>query len=117
MSILKELKGKKINSVEFILSSTNEINNKENTSLEVHLLLFFNDYYLSIFNNFSLLVNNKNVNKLVGDTLIEIKEDEDTIDFIFLSGERLQVNMKEDGYSGPEAMHLAGPNSLNVVWN
>jgi hypothetical protein len=117
MSYLKILKGKKIKSIDFNLSSTNGINDTtENASIiELHLLLQFDEYALSIFNDFKLLKNDKDVNELTGDTLIDL--DENYIDFIFESGEILQVNMKEDGYIGAEAMHLTGKDGINVVWN
>lgn len=119
MSYLEILKGKKIQLVEFNLSSTNEINSSSESGnlIELHLLLKFDEYSLSIFNDFILSKNNKNANELAGDTLIDLEENENYIDFVFESGERLHVNMMEDGYIGPEAMHLTGKDGMDVVWN
>jgi hypothetical protein len=119
MSHLEVLNGKKIELVEFNLSSIEEINcTKEDKSMiELHLFLKFDEYSLSIFNEFNLLGNIENVNELMGDTLIKITEKENYIDFIFKSGEVLRVNMQEEGYIGPEAMHLVGKEGIDVVWN
>jgi hypothetical protein len=119
MSYLKMLKGKKIEFAEFTLSSTEGINaTEENTGIiELYLLLKFEEYSLSIFNDFLLLENIESANELTGDTLIEVDEKENYINFLFESGKILQVNMTEEDYIGPEAMHLAGKDGLNVVWN
>jgi hypothetical protein len=100
MSYLQILKGKKIEFVEFSLSSTEEINTtKENAgTIELYLLLKFEEYSLSIFNNFLLLKNIESANELTGDTLIEVDEKENYINFLFVSGKILQVNMTEEGY-------------------
>lgn len=118
MSKLKILLNKKIKAVEFNLSSTSGINNIDEDLVELYLLIDFGDYFLSIFNNFSLAKNKeKNVKQLVGDILLKVEENNDFIDFTFQSGEILKINMTEEGYIGPEAMCLLGKDGLNVVWN
>jgi hypothetical protein len=78
--------------------------------------LSFDEYDLSIFNKFSLL-GSEDVKSLSGKTIVSIDEKENWIDFIFSEYIQLRLDLSDEGYIGPEAMHLRGKNNLDVVWN
>ena len=47
----------------------------------------------------------------------DFEYDQRSLRLIFLGGAVLSVDMSDDGYQGPEAMQLNGPDGSIVIWN
>ena len=118
-NFLSILKTRKLKSVEFNLSSTYGIKDLEQDNSKIELLLFleFEICSLSIYNEFELIGSRKVVGELAGEILFDVIEGIESIDFVFGNGDIIRVNMTEEGYRGPEAMHLLCENGIRVVWN
>jgi len=63
------------------------------------------------------LYNSNNLRALNGATLLMVEEKPDTLIFSFSNGQRLDVNLCDAAYSGPEALELNVPGQPTVVWN
>jgi hypothetical protein len=87
--------------------------------LKVHdyvQLLFEKDISLNIYNALRLY-NGDDLRALNGATLLTVEEKPDTLIFSFSNGKRLDVNLCDAAYSGPEALELNVPGQPTVVWN
>ncbi len=49
--------------------------------------------------------------------LVDCMVDEDKMTIIFSGDKCLTVDLTEDGYSGPEAVQLNGPDGSTVIWS
>jgi len=87
--------------------------------LKVHdyvQLLFEKDISLNIYNALRLY-NGDDLRALNGAMLLTVEEKPDTLIFSFSNGKRLDVNLCDAAYSGPEALELNVPGQPTVVWN
>ena len=73
------------------------------------------DYTLNIYNKHRL-ENANSLEELENQILSRVDEQDSEIIFHF-GNKSLKVDMSDQGYTGPEALLLRGPNNLNVVWN
>jgi hypothetical protein len=88
----------------------------EVAALEHGLLIRFNgDFKLLVINPF-LVSGRDTAADLVGDKLVGFVGEGTFERLTFSSGAALTVDLRDDSWSGPEAMTLSGPD-LTVVWN
>ena len=88
-------------------------------ALKVHdyvQLLFEKDISLNIYNAWRLC-NGDDLRVLNGATLLKVEEKPDTLIFSFSNGKRLDIDLCDDAYNGPEALELHIPGQPTVVWN
>ena len=79
-------------------------------------LFFEKDISLNIYNALRLF-NGEDLRALNGATLLTVEEKPDTLIFSFSNGKRLDVNLCDAAYSGPEALEMNVPGQPTVVWN
>jgi len=87
--------------------------------LKVHgyvQLLFEKDISLNIYNAWRLC-NGADLRVLNGATLLQVEEKPETLIFSFSHGKRLDIDLCDDAYNGPEALELNIPGQPTVVWN
>jgi hypothetical protein len=58
-----------------------------------------------------------NAEDLVGRTLIDVKESESSVEFVFEGDLSVAVDMRAEAFTGPEAMQLMVPGEPIVIWN
>lgn len=88
-------------------------------ALQVHdyvQLLFEQDISLNIYNAWRLC-NGDDLRALHGTTLLKVEEKPETLLFSFSNGKRLDIDLCNDAYNGPEALELNMPGQPPVVWN
>jgi len=88
-------------------------------ALRVHdyvQLLFEKDISLNIYNALRLC-NGDDLRALNGATLLKVEEKPETLIFSFSNGQRLDIDLGDDAYNGPEALELNVPGQPTVVWN
>ncbi|GAC1586167.1 MAG: hypothetical protein NVS3B8_00200 [Chitinophagaceae bacterium] len=123
LEALKVLIGKRIISASTEISQLVPMNDFDNTSkefglIEIPLNLVFVDYTLFIYNKWTILNSpTKKIDSLKGVALSLIKDNDDTLQLYLDDASIIQVDLSDDGYIGPEAMSLHGPNHLLIVWN
>lgn len=54
---------------------------------------------------------------LVGRTVIDVKESESSIEIVFEGDLSITVDMKDEAFTGPEAIQLLVPGESIVIWN
>ena len=79
-------------------------------------LLFEKDISLNIYNALRL-GNGDDLRVLNGTTLLKVEEKPDRLIFYFSNGKRLDIDLCDDAYNGPEALELNIPGQPTVVWN
>jgi hypothetical protein len=118
---LKILIGKKIVSAATEVSQVVPINGldlKGLDLLEIPLNIVFIDYTLFIYNKWTLInAPIKSIESLLGIMVNTITEARQILEFHFDNDSVLQIDLSDNGYVGPEAMSLHGPNHLLIVWN
>lgn len=86
--------------------------------IETPLRLSFDLYTLDIYNRWTFISEiSKRVEELKGQELISIRTISETLELRFNTSDVIQIDMSDNGYIGPEALVLNGPDSLTVVWN
>lgn len=120
-SHLQLLIGKIVTRTEYNTSTVVPINtnNKDISSIKtsVFVQIYFEDYRLNIYNAMRVIPSNKSVNDFIGLHVVATYESKDEVILSFENDYSIVVNMKEEGYSDPEAMYLSGPNNFWTVWN
>ena len=77
-----------------------------------------NGINLIIYNKYRLIgLNFEDAHLLIGHMVTHIEEDIDTITIKFENDRALRIDMKDDAYTGPEAMQLRVPGEPIVIWN
>ncbi len=124
MSYLKNLTGKKILGVNDGISHSIPIKTESSESsvedlLETYIQLVLDEYTLTIYNSCEIIGSKieDGLTKLEGLYILNINETEKAIEFKLDDGIILKVDLSDEAYYGPEAMHLLGPDDLSVVWN
>jgi hypothetical protein len=74
----------------------------------IELILYFQDYILTIFSPISILPSDKAVNDLIGFEIIETNESIYKAELVFDNKSKIEVDMRAEAYFGPEAMELSG---------
>jgi hypothetical protein len=88
-------------------------------ALRVHdyvQLFFERDIVLNIYNEFKLF-NGHDLSALNGAKLLEVGEKQDELALYFSNGTRLDIDLRDEAYNGPEALELHVPGQPPVVWN
>lgn len=86
--------------------------------IETPLTISFDVYVLFIFNRWTFNSQiSKEIQELKGQRVKHILAVDETLELRFYSGETLRIDMSDDGFLGPEALVLHGPDNLIVVWN
>lgn len=79
---------------------------------------FENGTSLAIYNNFLLLgMTPGDVKGLIGKAVTDIDEDKYRVSIKFDNDSVIQIDMRDEAYTGPEAMQLRVPGETIVVWN
>lgn len=91
----------------------------QESKLLISIILFFdNDYRLTIYNIFEIVnFKGKIFKELIGLKVIDTFEDENNAKLFLDNGATIIVDLSSDGYIGPEAMLLLGPNGLGIVYD
>ena len=93
-------------------------NNPDNILIETPLRISFDIYTLFIYNRWTFLSeNSERVEELKGKELISVQIVSETLELWFKAADVVKIDMSDDGYIGPEALVLDGPDNLTVVWN
>jgi hypothetical protein len=93
-------------------------NNPDKILIETPLRISFDLYTLIIFNRWVLISEiSGRIEELKGQELISIRTISETLELWFNSNDIIQIDMSNNGYIGPEALVLNGPDNLTVVWN
>ena len=79
-------------------------------------LLFEKNVSLNIYNALRLY-NDDDLRVLNGATLLKVEEKPEKLIFSFSNGTRLDIDLCDDAYNGPEALELNIPGQPTVVWN
>ncbi len=91
----------------------------QESQLLISITLYFNDdYRLSIYNKFEVLnFKGKKFQDLIGLILIDTSEENNKAKLFLDNGATIIVDLSPDGFIGPEAMLLLGPNGLGIVYD
>jgi hypothetical protein len=76
-------------------------------------LRFENGTNLNIYNRFKL----SGDEALEGKTVTDVDEGQTEITIKLTGGSNIRIDMRDDAYTGPEAMQLRMPGQPIVVWN
>lgn len=79
---------------------------------------FENGTNLSIYNRFELEgFNLEDVHLLVGSFITDVQECEEIILICFRNNLKLRIDMRDEAYTGPEALQLCVPGEPIIIWN
>ena len=83
-------------------------------SIHDYLQITFSDgSIMNVYNKYSY---DGNVSDLENKTLISFSEHSDGVELRFL-GSQFEIGLRDDDYSGPEAIALRRPGKEPVIWN
>jgi hypothetical protein len=86
--------------------------------IETPLTITFDLYVLFIFNQWTFNSQvSKKIQELKGQRVKDILAVDQTLELRFYSADTIRTDMSDDGFLGPEALVLHGPDNLIVVWN
>jgi hypothetical protein len=114
------LKGRKVVDVETEVSVTSALENagKDNVLIEIPLKISFDEYVLFIYNKWSFVSTSlKDIGDLKGKKIVGIKILSQILELMFNGSDCIKIDLTDDGYIGPEALVLYGPENLIIVWN
>jgi len=116
---LEKIVGKEVLEITTEVNSTYAINEPTSDPLiEIPLRLAFYDYTLFIYNRWEIVgMPFVTLGNLKGHSIREIKFALKILEIWLDNLCHIKVDMNDDGYFGPEALVLHGPNDLTVVWN
>ncbi len=79
---------------------------------------FENGISLAIYNRYELVgFVLSDVQRLIGNIVTHVDEGADTTTIRFENNWALQIDMRDEAYTGPEAMQLRVPGEPIVIWN
>lgn len=120
-SYLKLLIGKYVTKTEYSSSTIAPINGDKNDPFlikaSVFVQIYFEDYRLNIYNTMHVIPSDRMVNDFIGLKVMEVYETKEEAILKFKNNYKIIVDMRDEAYSDPEAMYLAGPNNFWTVWN
>jgi hypothetical protein len=118
MNILSKLIGNKVIAVDTVITTTIPVNSGGEIKIEIPVALLFVDYTLNIYNSFVIQgVTGASLSVLENLTVQDFLEANEMIILYFDNSVDLIVDMSDEGYNGPEALSLYGPDSMIVVWD
>jgi hypothetical protein len=81
-------------------------------------MCFENGTSLAIYNKHKLIgFNHGDAHILIGKTVSDVEMENDTIKIKFEKKLEIQIDMREDAYTGPEALQLRVLGEPIVIWN
>ncbi len=85
-------------------------------------LVFDNEWVLTIYNKSTMssngiLSDSIDTSVLTNETLINVYESDSKLVILLSNNISLMVDLSDEGFSGPEAMQLVGPDNLIMVWS
>lgn len=81
-------------------------------------IMFENGISLAIYNRYELEgFVLSDAHRLTGNVVTHVDEGSDTTTIRFENNWALRVDMREEAYTGPEAMQLRAPGEPIVIWN
>lgn len=122
-SFLKKLIGQTIKNVDIgintIVSLKENKGDQSGKLMAVNTQIHFDEYRLDVYNKSKIIGSRSLSTKdLVGLTVIETTETNETAELFFENGNRIVIDLRDEAYSSdPEAMCLQGPDNLIVVWD
>jgi hypothetical protein len=119
---LKLLVGKIVSSAEYNTSTVAPIGTMKNSDASliktsISIQVYFEEYRLSIYNKIRVLPPNKEINDFIGLKVLDAFETTGEAVLIFQHGCKIIIDLRDEAYSGPEAMYLSGPDHFWFVWN
>jgi len=79
---------------------------------------FEGNIQLAIYNDFKLLGLPAELSqRLIGLIVLEVEEKEDRVTISFEEGIKIEIDLRDIAYQGPEAMQLRVPGNPIMVWN
>ena len=121
ISHLERLIGKTVTNTGMGTSTTYSIgkskDDPDDIRTEIELNIFFEDYYLNIYNPITIIPSEKELLDFTGLSLIATSETKDEAELIFDNSYRIIIDLRDEAYYGPEAMCLSGPDNFWAVWN
>ncbi|MGH7034690.1 MAG: hypothetical protein ACREFL_13240 [Stellaceae bacterium] len=79
-------------------------------------LAFGDNARLSIYNDTSIMPASKELDDLVGQIVVAVSENSDSIEIRFLNATKLIIDLRPDAFRGPEALQLQFPGEPAIVW-
>lgn len=118
---LKLLIGKSVTATDsytnFVIPRDKELqaNNNYYHSISESTQLIIEEYGLDLINPFIITPSVNDINDLTGLVIVDTHEYAESAELVFNNGSKLILDMRDEVYTGPEAMVLHGPNFL-AVW-
>jgi len=83
-----------------------------------YVQLYFDDEsILNIYNRFTINdKKNQKISTVLDLIVIQIIETEDIVTLNFSSNRKIAISLKDEDYSGPEALELIDPNGQIAIW-
>jgi hypothetical protein len=78
----------------------------------ISIVVYFEEYRLSIYNNIRIWPPNKEINDFVGLKVLEAFETKEEAVLKFQHDCKVVIDLGDEAYSGPEAMYLSGPDNF-----
>lgn len=120
-SYLENLAGLTIRNVQTEIDHTIPIataKEKGDDVFSAYIQLYFDGYILNIYNTFEIIPDGgMDLKKLIGLKTISANETKEEAELLLDNGKVIKINLRDEAYTGPEAMFLKGPDELFVVWN
>jgi hypothetical protein len=120
-SYLGKLVGKTVTHTEMGTSTTYAIgrthDNPDFAKTEIELSIFFEDYYLNIYNSVTLFPSDKELLDFIGLKVIAISDAKKEAELVFDNGSKIVIDLTYEEFYGPEAMTLSGPDNFLAIWN
>ena len=119
MSALKNLEGRLITEVGTEVSITYPLNILGEDLLECPVFIRIEDFWINIYNPLIIdgLDKTKSLKQLVNKKVLFVNESSEFIEIHLEDNIILRIDLRDESFTGPEALSLHGPNNLIVVWN
>jgi hypothetical protein len=119
LNYLHVLKGMTILDIQQEISTIIPINDPDEDKIltEIPLALYFDQYDLFIHNNWNFIGDCASLTQLIGEKIVDIFMENQDLILKLNQSLTIKVDMSDNGFNGPEALVLHGPDNLIVVWN
>jgi hypothetical protein len=117
--ILAAMEGKQILGIEAEIMAAVPlgVSTDDEVTIKTPLKITVDDYILFIYNRWELKAPKPfDVNRLKGGKISDIEYRSDALQIKFSDEARIDVDVSENGYVGPESLVLYGPEGEMVVW-
>lgn len=84
----------------------------------IQQICFENGVSLAIYNKYKLVgIGVSDEKLLVGSIVIDVDESTDATTIMFENNSALRIDMRDEAYTGPEALQLRVPGEPIMIWN